>query len=427
MDGNLGMRAALSLALILGNAFFVATEYALVGARRSKAEALARAGNGSAKLLLKALDNLGQTVAGIQVAITMFGIGVGTLTEPFIARLLRSLFGSADPRVSIAVAFLLATYLLVVIGELVPKYMALVDPDRVALAVVRPLLFFVAVLKPLVWLASRSARLILLPFGINTEALKNESYGKGELLFMIRSGKDEGAIDKIQAEVVTRALRLDALTADDIMIHRLDIKWLDASLTKEQVLERVSQVPYNRLPVCRGDIDDVVGVVYLHDIVKHLNDEPFDLVSICRPAVVIPENLPLDKIVARMREEKIQILIVCDEYGGTSGLITLEDVVEEVFGEIEDQLEQERPPIETYPSGRISARGEVRLDELASYVGVEVHEGMSTDTLAEIIVNALERVPRIGDTVETELGTLRVENMARRRITRVALVQRPSG
>jgi len=424
MDGNLGMWAVLSIVLVLGNAFFVATEYALVGARRSKAEALDKQGHHGAKYLLKALDNLGQTVAGIQVAITMFGIGVGTLTEPFIGHILKSILGTIDPRVSIAVAFLIATYILVVVGELMPKYMTLVDPDRVAIVVARPLLFFVAILKPLVWLASQSSRLFLRPFGINTDSLGNENYEKSELLFMVRSGKDEGAIDKIQAEVVTRALRLDALSADDIMIHRLDIKWIDVSLTRDQVLERVSQVPYNRLPVCRGDIDDVVGVVYLHDIIKHLNDDPFNLEALCRPAVVIPENLSLDKIVARMREDKIQMLIVCDEYGGTSGLITLEDVVEEVFGEIEDQLEQERSPIETYPSGRISARGEVRLDELASYVGVEVHEGMSTDTLAEIIVNALERIPKVGDVVETELGTLRVENMARRRITRVALIRK---
>lgn len=424
MDGNLGMQAALSVVLVLGNAYFVATEYALVGARRSKAESLAKSGHPAAKSLIRALDNLGQNVAGIQVALTMFSVGVGTLTEPFIGHLLKSVLGAADPRISIAIAFLIATYILVVVGELMPKYITLVDPDRLALAVVRPLLFFTAVLKPLVWLASKSSELFLKPFGIHTDSLRNESYEKGELLFMVRSGKDEGAIDKIQAEVVTRALRLDALSADDIMIHRLDIKWIDSSLSRDQVLERVAQVPYNRMPVCRGDIDDVVGVVYLHDIVKHLNDEPFDLAALCRPAVVIPENLSLDKIVARMREEKTQMLIVCDEYGGTSGLITLEDVVEEVFGEIEDQLEQERSPIETYPSGRVSARGEVRLDELASYLGLEVSENMPTDTLAEIIVNALERVPKVGDVVETELGTLRVENMARRRITRVALIQK---
>lgn len=424
MDSNLGVWAVLSIVLVFGNAFFVMTEYALVSARRSKAESLAKTGHPGAKRLLKALDNLGQNVAGIQVGITMFGIGVGTLTEPFIDHLLRQALGTVDPRVSIALAFLIATYVLVVIGELMPKYLALHDADRIALFVVQPLVFTVAALKPIVWLAEKSATLFLRPLGVRTDTLGNDSYEKSELMFMVRSGSDEGTIDKIQAEVVTRALRLDALSADDIMIHRLDMKWIDVSLTRDQVLSRVADVPYNRLPVCRGDIDEVVGVVYIHDIVKHLDDDEFDLEKICRPAIVIPENLSLDKIVARMREDKTQMLIVCDEYGGTSGLITLEDVVEEVFGEIEDQLEQERPPMETYPSGRVSARGEVRLDELAGYIGVEVHEGMSTDTLAEIIVNKLERVPRMGDLVPTELGDLRVENMARRRITRVALIRK---
>jgi CBS domain containing-hemolysin-like protein len=142
---------------------------------------------------------------------------------------------------------------------------------------------------------------------------------------------------------------------------------------------------------------------------------------VIRPVIAIPENLTLDKIILRMREAKTQMLVVCDEYGGTSGIITLEDVVEEVFGELEDDLESERPPIETYPSGRISARGEVRFDELASYLEIDLGFEPSTDTLAEIVMNDLERVPNVGDKVETELGTLRVENMARQRITRVAL------
>jgi len=221
--------------------------------------------------------------------------------------------------------------------------------------------------------------------------------------------------------MVTRALKLDILTARDIMVHRLDIKWIDVGLDKDSLLERLSVVPYTRLPVCREDIDDMVGVAYLHDIVKNLRRPDFKLEKLLRPLVVVPENLTMEKIVATMRDQKTQILIVMDEYGGTSGLITLEDVVEEVFGELEDRLESERPPIELFSGGRVSARSDVRVDELVSYLHLPIEAGESTDTLAQIIADQLERIPRPGDAVDSQLGLLRVENMARRRITRVSI------
>jgi putative hemolysin len=215
------------------------------------------------------------------------------------------------------------------------------------------------------------------------------------------------------------------LSARDIMIHRLDIKWLDESLTHEQLMVKLKEIPFTRLPVCRGDIDDMVGVAYLHDIVKNLDRPDFSLQKVARPLVAVPENLTLEKMVATMRDNKTQMLIVMDEYGGTSGLVTLEDVVEEIFGELEDRLESERPQIEPLPGGRISARAEVRMDELINQLGLPIDTDDQTDTLATMIVNALGRVPRPGDSVASDIGILRVENMARRRITRVSVQLNP--
>jgi len=421
MVGNSSLLAIAGLAIIVGSSFFVATEYAMVGARRSKIEALARKGHSTAKILLRALDRMPQNVAGIQVAITMFGIGVGTVIEPFLQQEFELLFGRADPRFALTAAFLCATYAMVVVGELVPKYLALRDPDRAALLAIRPLRLFVAVLSPIVWLAERSAALILTMFRVDMSEAGSGAIPKDELLLLVRAGSSEGLLAETQADVVTRALKLDALTADDIMIHRIDVQWVDASASKSELLSLLRDIPYNRIPVCRGNVDDVVGILYIHDVVKHIEDESFDLGALLRPAVRIPENLSLDKIVARMREERSQMVIVMDEYGGTSGIITLEDVVEEVFGELEDQLDSERPPIEVLANGKVIARGSVRFDELVAKLGVDLHHEVSTDTLAEIVVNALDRVPRLGDAAETELGLLRVENMARQRITRVSL------
>ena len=187
------------------------------------------------------------------------------------------------------------------------------------------------------------------------------------------------------------------------------------------LLAKLKNIPYSRMPVCRGDIDDLVGVAYLHDIVKHLDDEQFSLEKFVRPVVSVPENLTMAKILEMMRVEKTQMLIVSDEYGGTSGLVTLEDVVEEVFGELEDRLESERTPIERNPNGRVSAKASVRIDELVAALDLNLDIGEDTDTLATIMINALGSVPRTGDSVATHLGLMRVENMARRRISRVSI------
>jgi putative hemolysin len=423
---NEGLVLLVSAMLIMGNAFFVAAEYGLVGARRARLEGMARQKNTSAQMVLEALGDLQRYVAGIQIAITMFGIAIGAITEPLITRYISGWIGGTAGRgVSILLAVIFVTYVLVVVGELVPKYLTLQKSEKVTLILIRPLRVFVAVMTPLIWLVQRSGALVLLPFGIKV-GQETEQVSREELILLVQAGSSEGMLDKVHAEMISRAFRLDTLDAKDIMIHRLDMRFLDLATPKEELLDRLAVIPHTRLPVCRdGDLDELVGVVYLHDIVRNWNQDPFSLGRILRPAVVVPENLSLNRIVQRMKEEKTQIVIVVDEYGGTSGLITLEDIVEEIFGELDDRLESERPPIQVYPSGRVSARAEVRFDELVSFLGVELAEDAATDTLATCIVNSLDRVPKIGDVVDTALGKLRVENMARRRITRVSLTLKP--
>lgn len=417
--------SVISILLIIANAFFVAAEYALVGARKSRIQAMARRKKRPAKGLLRVLDDISPYVAGTQIGITMVGIAVGSITEPFVRGLLMQIFGNAVPHtVSFVVSYLLITYVLVVLGELFPKYLAIKMPERVAVITTTPLVVITRILSPVVWLAQASASVLLRPFGIHPAAAKSESLPKDELLLLIRSGSNEGVLEQMQAEMLARALRLDTLDAKDIMIHRLDIKAVAIDTPKDHLFDKLSQIPHSRIPTYEGDIDNLSGIVYLHEIIKNWRRPDFNLRELAHPPVAVPENLTLDKVVSTMREQKTQILIVLDEYGGTSGLITLEDVVEEVFGELEDQLEAGRPPIERLADGRVTARADVRYDELVAFLGIDMGEEPSTDALAVVIVNGLGRVPKQGDRVETELGTLYVENMARRRITRVSLIPR---
>ncbi len=417
-----GLKVLGSVLLIAGAGFFVAAEYALLGSRRGRVDALARKGSKSAGLLADALGDLAPYVASIQIAITMLGIAVGSITEPFVTESLSAAFGTeVDPRISFAISFVTVTFVMVVIGELVPKYLALRVPERVGLFCIRPLKLLTTALKPLVWLVQAAGKGVLKLIGLDPEEQKGDAVPKEELLLLIRAGGIEGVLDKLHADLISRALKLDVLTAMDLMVHRLDIQWLDLDTPKSELFGCLGKIRHTRIPVCRGDIDEVVGIVYLQDVVRHYDDADFSIGAILKQPVVVPENLPMDRMISTMRDSKIQMLLVVDEYGGTSGLLTLEDLVEEVFGELEDRLESERAPIETHPGGRLSARAEVRFDELVGYLGVELPEDPATDTLAIMMVDGLARMPRLGDAIETPLGTMRVENMARRRITRVSV------
>lgn len=426
MEGSpLGI-LGISVLLVLGTAFFVSAEYAIIASRRSKLEALAKQGSRGAKSALKSVDHASQLIAVSQIGISMLGIGLGSVTEPFLTEWLSGAVGAAVPRaVSVAISLVIITFFLVVIGELAPKYYTLRNAERILFGTHRVMRFLAQVAKPLIALMQGATTLLLKPFGIDTKDKGDDSLAKEELLVMVRTGMSEGVLDRPQAELVTRALKIDQLMAKDIMVHRLDIKWLDIQLSTKDLMEKLKGIPFGRIPVCKSDIDEVLGIAYLHDVVKNMDRRDFKLEQILRPAISIPENLAIDRIVARMREAKTQILIVADEYGGTSGLITLEDVVEEVFGELEDRLEWERPPIELLPAGRVSARADVRLDELLARLGSDMHLEGSTRTLAQVIVDELDRIAKPGDNVQTPLGTMRVDNMARRRITRVSIQLKP--
>jgi CBS domain containing-hemolysin-like protein len=293
------------------------------------------------------------------------------------------------------------------------------------MALFPPLKFISTVLTPLIWIAQKVAGGVLALFGIRPEDDSSEVMPKEELLLLVQSGGVRGVLEKRHADLVARALRLDVLTARDIMVHRLDVRWLDASDSKDEVLHCLKDIPYTRIPVCRGDIDDLVGIVHVHEIVKHLTEPTLNLSELVDEPVMVPENLTLERIVQTMRAQKTQILVVADEYGGTSGIVTLEDVVEEVFGDLEDRGETTRPSITAYRSGRIVARADVRFDELINFLELPILSGEKTDSLATLIIDSLERVPTLGDRAETELGVLRVDNMARQRITWVSLQLKP--
>jgi CBS domain containing-hemolysin-like protein len=419
--------------LIGVNAFFVAAEYALVRVRRTQMEALAAQGSGAATVVLYGLDHLSRYIAGVQVGITLAGLALGRFGEPALAALIDpvgaflfppALLGpDASTALSTGLTLLVITYLLVVLSELVPKAITLQYPDRVALRVAKPMHLAVRVFTPLVWsmnaLGHRLLRLLRLP----PPAEGQGTYSVEELQLLIVQSHQAGILEDIERRVMHRGAQFGDLHVADVMIPRLDIVAVDLSQPIEAVLDQAAQTIHTRLPAYEGDLDHVVGILHLQDLFKYTRQpQPAqDLRPLVRPALFVPETLLLEELMRTFQQHQTQIAVVIDEHGGIEGLVTLEDVVEEVFGELHDTLEAVQPSIQQTPDGRVLVRGEVRLRELNDWLGWNIQDE-DVDTIAGYIMKHLGRTARVGDTLDTPYGTLRVENMAQVRITQVAML-----
>lgn len=419
--------------LVLVNAFFVAAEYALVRVRRTRMETLAAQGSHMAKVVLHGLDHLNRYIAGVQVGITLAGLASGRFGEPALSALVDPLVSRllppalVGPEVSDAVAtwvtLIVITYLLVVLSELVPKALTLQHPDRVALLVAKPVQLFVAGFSPLVWsmnaLGHRLLDLLRMPPAEDEAGV----HSVDELQLLIRQSYRAGVLEDLERQVMQRGARVADLRVAEVMIARLDIVALDLARPVDELLDHAAQTIHSRLPVYEGDLDHSIGVLYLQDLFKHLRQAHAapDLRQLVRPALFVPELMLLDELLYTFQQRHTQMALVVDEHGSVVGLVTLEDVVEEVFGEMHDALEVAQPSIQQTPDGRVLVRGEVRLRELNERFGWQL-QAEDVDTIAGYIMKHLGRTARVGDVLETPYGRLRVENMARVRITQVAML-----
>ncbi|MGE3541182.1 MAG: hemolysin family protein [Candidatus Tectimicrobiota bacterium] len=423
--------------LVVINAFFVAAEYALVRVRRTRLEALAAQGSSMAKVVLQSLHHLTRYIAGVQVGITLAGLASGRFGEPALAALIDPIFvwlapptlvgAGTSAAITTWLTLIVISYLLVVLGELVPKAITLQYPEQVALLVAKPMRLAVIVFTPFVWsmntLGSWILRLLRLPPPEEGQGV----YSVEELQLLIIQSHQAGVLEDLERQVMQRGARVGDLCVGDVMIPRLDIAALNLSLPPDVLLDRAAQTIHTRLPAYEDDLDHVVGILHLQDLFKHLRhpSAATDVRALVRPPLFVPKTMALDELLRTYQQRQTQIALVVDEHGSIEGLVTLEDVVEEVFGEMHDTLEAAQPSIQLLPDGRVLVRGEVRLRELQDRFGWDFAED-DVDTIAGYIMKRLGRTARVGDTVDTPYGTIRVENMARMRITQVAILPLPT-
>ncbi len=425
------------VALVVVNAFFVAAEYALVRVRRTRMEALAAQGSGLARVVLHGLDHLSRYIAGVQVGITLAGLASGRFGEPVLAALFDPLFAQLFPpsllgtEVSTALAtglaLLVISYLLVVLSELVPKAITLQYAEHVALIIAKPMHMAVVMFTPLIWSMNALGNGILRLLHLPPPEEGQGAYSVEELHLLIVQSHQAGILEDIERQLMQRSVQFADLRVTDVMIPRVDIVALDIALPEDTLLDRMAQTIHTRLPVYEGTLDNMIGILHLQDVFKHVRQPKAgqSLRQSVRPALFIPEVMPLDDLLRAFQQQHAQLALVVNEHGSLEGLVTLEDVVEELVGEIHDALEAAQPSIQHTPDGRVLVRGEVRLRELNERFGWNLQDE-EVDTIAGHIMKRLERVARVGDVIDTPYGTIRVENMAQVRITQVAIIPTPS-
>jgi putative hemolysin len=407
------LRLLVVLALIAGNAFFVVAEYAVVTARRS---ALARHAGRRAEAALRLMDDPVRVISTVQVGITALGIVTGAVAEPLVGELL----GDAIPTtVSFILAFTVVTYLSVVLGELVPKALALDRAERLAMLVARPVELIGLALRPVVWLLQASARILLKPFGIDEVVAGDAIRSADELRALVDEAESTGVIPLAQEELLHNVFDFADREARDIMVPAPDIAWLDAGLDPDTAVAQALETAHSRLLVGRGSLDRLVGVVGLRDLTAAARTGEHETIEpLARTPLVIPATKDLGALLRELREGHQSVAVVVSEYGATEGLVTVEDILEEIVGEIEDEYDLPDDTLTRIDDRTVEVAGSLTIDDFNETVGAQLPQD-GPRTLAGLVFTRLGRRPAVDDEVVVEDVALRVIEINGARITRL--------
>lgn len=416
----------LGVVLTFGTAVFVAAEFSLVALDTASVEQKASEG-GRVRLVLKGLRSLSTQLSGAQVGITLTTILLGYTTQVALVDMLTNLFGSwglavaATATLSALVAALVVNGFSMLFGELVPKNMALADPLHTAKLVAPLQIGFTWLFGPIIKVLNGSANWVLHLFGIEPQEELSSARSAAELQYLVRHSAELGTLDEGTADLLTKSLTVEGLTAEDVMTDRGRMTALTEGATAADVVELSRTSGHSRFPVIGATSDDVVGLVNLRRAVAVPFERRAEVnvmsSSLSVPAPRVPETMRLAPLLVQLRSEAMQMAVVVDEYGGTSGIVTLEDVVEEIVGEVADEHDRSRLGIRRVGSRQFKVPGTLRPDELQEYTGIQVPEEGPYETLAGLVMSSLDRIPAVGDVVEVESARFEVRAMDRRRIT----------
>jgi CBS domain containing-hemolysin-like protein len=427
----LGLVAVILLVLL--NGFFVATEFALVAVRRSRIEQLVEEGHPTAPVVKRALEHLDTYIAATQLGITMASLALGWIGEPAMAHLVDPLLEVVMPRqwaeagshaVAVALSFTAITALHIVIGELAPKGLALQKPEATALVVTVPTTIFLRVFRPFIALLNGTGNLVLRLLGLSAGGGEQAVHTVEELRYLVRSSREAGVLDSTEEEIVGRALSLGDLSAHSVMVPRTEMASVPVDISREDLLDLAGSTHHMRFPVYEANTDQIVGVVFVADVIgweRAHPGKPFSVREALRPPLFVPESVKVDRLLAQMRAAHTHTAIVVDEFGGVAGMVTLQDLIERIVGEVPDVDEAEGPGIEISPDGSIRVDGLTPLAELERRLALRL-EPMEAETVGGYVMETLGRVPRVGDEFDLSSYRLQVTGMDGNRVAEIVLL-----
>jgi magnesium and cobalt exporter, CNNM family len=424
---SIGLGLASVVVLVLANAFFVAAEFALVGARRTRLDEMARAGDGKARLARRAVQSLDRYISATQLGITLASLGLGWIGEPALAGLIDGAFGwlpatlatIATHGVASVVAFIIITILHIILGELVPKALALLYPEVVSTWVAAPLIGFAWLMAWPIALLNGTANRLLRLMGISPPGEHERLHSPEEIRMLVEQSTEGGSLLREDARLLEGVFEFSEKTAQEVMTPRTQMIALESSLTVEEAADEVAVARRSRYPVYTESLDEIVGVVHAKEILTALRARPHETVrGIMRPPLFVPGTREVEDVLADMKRLKTHLAVVLDEYGGTAGLVTMEDLLEEIVGPIFDEYD---PQDRTAPGdGAARLDGAMPITEFNSQHDATLDDADYT-TLGGYVFGQLGRLPRPGDLVSADPYTFEVVEMDGRRVKSLLL------
>ncbi len=422
--------------LVLLNAFFVLSEFALVKVRKTRLEELVKIGNSNAKLALEMSQRLDTYLSATQLGITLSSLALGWVGEPAIARLLAALLESMDLKdnsifihsMSVVIAFLSITFFHVVLGEIVPKSLAIAKSEKATLFAARPLHVFWVVFYPVVRLFDVIAHFFLRKMGVNPKEHEG-MHSEEELKIIVGESLREGIIDSVEGEIIKNAVDFSDTSAKEIMTPRKDMVCLDEENSYEENIDIVLKSHFTRYPYCKGSKDNIIGMVHIRDLLSRSIFTPkmHDFKQIVRKMIIVPESASISQILIKMKKEQIHTALVIDEYGGTAGLLTMEDIIEEIMGEISDEYDLKQEGVNKLEEGVFELEGMLDLESVEEVLHIQFDKECEQVTLGGYVFSLLERMPMEGDTIVSHGYAFEVLSVDGARIKRLKAVKQDQG
>jgi len=430
--GSTLLRLAAVVALVVANAFFVAAEFALVGARRTRLDEMAQAGSRTAGMARRAITHLDRYISATQLGITLASLALGWIGEPALANLIEGAFSAlpapldtiATHSFAVAVSFAIITLLHIVLGELVPKALALLYPERVSELVAIPLIGFTWVMAAPIAVLNGSANFLLRLFRVRPPGSHERLHSPEEIRMLVEQSQEGGRLGREDARLLEGVFEFSEKNAEEVMTPRTEMAAMDADDSVESAADVVARAGRSRYPVYNESLDDIVGVVHAKDVLAALRNRPgTTLRTIMRAPLFVPGTREVEDVLADMKRLKVHLAVVLDEYGGTAGLVTMEDLLEEIVGPIYD--EYDRPAAPPAPDARL-LDGSMPISQFNTENHAELDDSDYT-TIGGFVFGRLGRLPRPGDRVEAAPFTFEVAEMDGRRVKGVRLVGRTEG